>query len=339
MTTLSRDRQSYKMGTQTQKLLMYWYSENKRQLPWRINRDPYRVWISEVMLQQTTVVAVIPYYEKFLARFQTLQDLAQADESEVLKYWSGLGYYSRARNLHKAAQILAQKNFAKSASELLEIPGFGPYTSRAVSSICFDEKVGVLDGNVIRVLCRFLGLNWEWWRPQERKRLQQIADQFAQVKQASIWNQAMMELGASICTPKKPACLICPINESCQSFKKNLSAHLPRAKPRPKKEIWIWHAHVIKNKNKVLLVKNNYAPFLKNQWLPPGKAVCEKVPPKRYHFKHMITHHEIYVVGGKKKKLSQAASECEQRWVEIDRLSEISPTSLVAKLIASGESS
>jgi len=149
--------------------LMNWYEINKRSLPWRTNQDPYRIWISEIMLQQTTVVAVIPFYEKFLNNFKTVSDLAEATEAEVLKNWSGLGYYSRARNIHKAAKLLSESGFAKTAVELAELPGFGPYTSRAVSSICFEEKVGVLDGNVIRVLCRYLGLNYQWWNPQPRK--------------------------------------------------------------------------------------------------------------------------------------------------------------------------
>jgi A/G-specific adenine glycosylase len=326
--------------TKEQKKLMSWYEANKRDLPWRKNGDPYRIWISEVMLQQTTVVAVIPFYEKFLNRFETLQELALAPESEVLKYWSGLGYYSRARNIHRAAQILAADGFSKSYLELLKIPGFGPYTSRAVSSICFEEKAGVLDGNVIRVFTRYLGLKWEWWKPKERKELQRLADDFAQVAKPSIWNQALMELGASLCTPQKPACLLCPLKSSCQSFEKNLVAQLPFQKPRRKKEIWIWYAHLLQNENKLLLVKNDYAPFLKNQWILPGEVVRSLVAPKKFDFKHMITHHEIFVVKDEKKKLSKTLKTWpkNRQWVELDRISEISPTSLVAKLVSASQS-
>ena len=323
-----------------QKKLMSWYQVHQRALPWRTNRDPYRVWISEVMLQQTTVVAVVPYYEKFLKRFQTVHELAQADEAEVLKYWSGLGYYSRARNLHQAAQILAKQGFASSHQELLKIPGFGPYTSRAVSSICFDEKAGVLDGNVIRVLSRYLGLKWEWWKPQARKDLQLIADQNAQVQFPSIWNQAMMELGASLCTPKKPACLLCPLQSTCQAFAHQLTALLPLAKPRRKKEIWIWQAHLVQKERRILLVKNNYAPFLKNQWLPPGEVRRSEKAPTQFQFKHMITHHEIYVLPDKKKSLTNVIKTWpkDRQWVEWERVCEISPTSLVAKLLAASQS-
>ena len=140
--------------------LITWYKENKRDLPWRNpqgsrgSKDPYRIWISEVMLQQTTVTAVIPFYEKFMNRFPKVQDLAQAKIEDVYEYWAGLGYYSRARNLHKAAQMFAENGFPKTAAELIEYPGLGPYTSRAIASLAFGEKVGVLDGNVIRVLSR-----------------------------------------------------------------------------------------------------------------------------------------------------------------------------------------
>lgn len=339
---------SSSIESKEQKKLMSWYQANKRDLPWRKNGDPYRIWISEVMLQQTTVVAVIPFYEKFLNRFQNVHELAQAPESEVLKYWSGLGYYSRARNIHKAAQILAVDGFSKSYLELLKIPGFGPYTSRAVSSICFEEKAGVLDGNVIRVLTRYLGLKWEWWKPRERKELQRLADEFAQVAQPSIWNQAMMELGASVCTPKNPACLLCPVRSTCRAFEKNFVSQVPFQKPRRKKEIWIWYAHVLKDKNKILFVKNDYAPFLKNQWMPPGKVLNSPSAPQKFDFKHMITHHEIYVVKDQKKKLAEILKTCSKngskigpknwQWVELDRVSEISPTSLVAKLVSASQS-
>ncbi len=315
--------------------LMNWYEINKRALPWRANQDPYRIWISEIMLQQTTVVAVIPFYEKFLNSFKTVSDLSETSEAEVLKNWSGLGYYSRARNIHKASKVLASEGFAKTAAELSELPGFGPYTSRAVSSICFEEKVGVLDGNVIRVLCRYLGLNWQWWKPQERKDLQNIADLSAQVEKPSVWNQALMELGASLCTPQNPACILCPLKASCVAFKKNLTATLPLQKPRKKKEIWIWAPQILKAKNKVLLVKNNYAPFLKNQWFPPGEAFSQSSPPKKFLFKHMITHHEIYVVESPLKKSNEILKKWANyhQWVEMQSVSGISPTSLVAKLL------
>lgn len=321
---------------QTQRALLSWYEANKRPLPWRLNQDPYRVWISEVMLQQTTVNAVIPFYNRFLENFKTVHELARAQESQVLQNWSGLGYYSRARNLHRAAKILSKSGFSKTAAELCELPGFGPYTSRAVSSICFEEKCGVLDGNVIRVLSRHFGLNVDWWKPKERIQLQELADQLAQVDRPSNWNQAMMELGASICSPQKPACPICPLRNSCVAFKENLAAKLPLKKPRKTKQIWVWRADLIKSKSKILFVTNDYAPFLKNQWLPPGKATLESTPPKNFLFKHSITHYEIYVILRKSKKLQAKLINkfTHKQWVARENISGVSPTSLVSKLIS-----
>src|SRR6185312_12760226 len=166
------------MSTKPMQLqLLEWYRANRRELPWRASRDPYRIWISETMLQQTTTTAVIPFFERFVARFPDLKALAQSTEAEVLEMWSGLGYYSRARNLHKAAQALvARGGFPQTHEELAEFPGFGPYTARSVASLAFDQAVGVVDGNVIRVLSRCEGEDWEWWRPNVRQQIQNRAD-------------------------------------------------------------------------------------------------------------------------------------------------------------------
>ncbi len=319
-----------------QRALLDWYQKNRRNLPWRLNQDPYRVWISEVMLQQTTVNAVIPFYENFLKNFKNIKQLSNAKESEVLKNWSGLGYYSRARNIHRTAKILNAKAFPDTAEELIKLPGFGPYTSRAVSSICFEEKLGVLDGNVIRVLSRFFGLKMKWWLPKERKQLQFLADQLAQVEKPSIWNQAVMELGASICSPQKPACLLCPLKKHCVAFSENLTEQLPLPKPRRTKEIWLWRPKLIFENNKFFFVKNDYAPFLKKHWLPPGNAFLQKSAPSKYLFKHCITHHEIYVTPNSPKR-KQSASEAKFLngiWVESKNISGISPASLISKLIS-----
>ncbi len=190
--------------------LINWYLENQRLLPWRMDRDPYKIWISEVMLQQTTVAAVIPYFEKFIQKFPTVQILASSKLEDVYEFWAGLGYYSRARNIHASAKILAISGFAKTHTELIKLPGFGPYTSRAVSSLAFNESVGVLDGNVIRVLSRVFAIKSEWWKPLHRIQLQNYSDQLAKYGESANLNQGLMELGATVCTPQKPLCPICP---------------------------------------------------------------------------------------------------------------------------------
>lgn len=236
-----------------QKELLDWYRNNKRDLPWRQNRDPYRIWVSEVMLQQTTVAAVIPYYEKFMKRFPTVHQLASASEQEVIEYWAGLGYYSRARNLHKAAKEISEKGFPKTAAELIELSGFGPYTSSAVASLAFNEKVGVLDGNVIRVLSRVNGLSLKWWLPKEREQLQKLSNELAQTEFNSEINQGLMELGATVCTPKKTLCLLCPWKKFCKALKADIVDKLPLSKPKQAGEIWVWDMELYLQKRSDLL--------------------------------------------------------------------------------------
>lgn len=311
------------------KQLTQWYKKNKRDLPWRQNKDPYRIWLSEVMLQQTTVVAVIPYFEKFLNKFPTVHDLAQAPENEVLEAWAGLGYYSRARNLHKAAQALSQQGFPQSAAELLELPGFGPYTSRAVASIAFNENVGVLDGNVIRVLSRKFGLKLEWWNSKGRDHLQNLSDELASLGQPDLVNQGLMELGATVCTPQKVMCMLCPWTSSCVAHEKNLVDKLPLKKPRKDSEVWVWKPDVVIKDHKVALIKNNYAPFLKGQMIFPGEISLEKSKPKAYDAKHNITHHDIFIQINQRKSMAGKHIE----WVDLKNLKKVNPSSLLQKVL------
>jgi len=320
--------------------LLEWYSVHQRKLPWRYTGvsktkskvDPYKVWISEVMLQQTTVVAVIPYYEKFLKRFPTLQDLATSSIEEVLELWAGLGYYSRARNLHKAAQLLSQNHFPKTAEELIQYPGFGPYTSRAVASISFNDPVGVLDGNVIRVLCRRYGLDIPWWNTDMKSFLQNLSDLFAQQGNPSEINQALMELGATVCTPQKPICLLCPIKKDCIAKSTNTIESLPLKKARRQKEIWIWKPEVHIRKNQIALTQEHDAPFLKKTFIFPGKFVKNETAPLQFLIKHNITHHEIYVQPTVNKSGSKQQS-FSWKWVEMDELAKINPSSLLKKTL------
>lgn len=310
--------------------ILRWYKKNFRPLPWRQDRDPYKIWLSEVMLQQTTVTAVKPYFEKFLLRFPTLESLAESPQEDVLELWAGLGYYSRARNLHKAAQALVQAGgFPKRADELIEFPGFGPYTSRAVSSIAFGERVGVVDGNVIRILARKYGLQCEWWKPIHQRQFQYISDQLAQCEEPHLLNQAMMELGATICTPKSPTCLLCPWQKSCFAFENHSQEQLPLKRPRREREVWLWHPVVHKKNNSLAVRTNDYAPFLKGQLLLPGTVQRQKSPPKKFLVKHSITHHDIYITEIKTDLLNLE----EIIWVDFDQLKRKIPVSLVHKVL------
>jgi A/G-specific adenine glycosylase len=307
--------------------LYAWYLKNYRTLPWRRNKDPYRIWISEVMLQQTTVTAVIPYYEKFLSKFPTVQHLARAKESQVLELWSGLGYYSRARNLHKSAQMISKNGFPKTAHALLELPGFGPYTSAAVASIAFDEKIGVLDGNVIRVLCRRFGLNMNWWETAQNRTLQELSNRFAQ-EQPGLINQALMELGATVCTPKSPACMLCPWIKSCEAHQQSLTNSIPKPRPRKKIEMWTWSIELHLKKDLVGLVQNTQGPVLKKQWLFPGKFKQVTERPQKFHVRHGITHHDLFILIQKKTTPTQKL-----RWVKLQNLSAVTPSKILKKII------
>jgi len=195
-----------------------WYAKAKRDLPWRRTRDPYAITVSEVMLQQTQVITVIPYYERWLKLFPTWEALACAREHDVIKAWEGLGYYRRARNLQALAKTVVREGgkMPRSEAGLLALPGIGPYTAAAVGSIAFGLPLAVLDGNVMRVLTRLLALPDDISRPQTREKLQEIANEFLDKRDPSTHNQAVMELGATVCLPRRPLCLICPLRDGCR---------------------------------------------------------------------------------------------------------------------------
>jgi len=249
------------------KQLLGWFRQFQRDLPWRRTKDPYRIWLSEIMLQQTRVAAAIPYYERFLQRFPDVHALAGAPPDEVLRLWSGLGYYSRARNLQKAAQQIVAKHggqFPIRLDDVLALPGIGSYTAAAILSIAFGEKYAVLDGNVARVLARVGAIRGDLRESRRWQELQRTADRSLEPKSPGDWNQAMMELGATLCTPKSPQCLLCPIAQSCEGRKLGIAESLPeKRKKRATVEVTL-AAAVFADKNGHTLL------------LPPPKNTEEK---------------------------------------------------------------
>jgi A/G-specific adenine glycosylase len=220
---------------QFRSLLLEWFRQCQRDLPWRKNRDPYRIWISEIMLQQTRVAAVIPYYERFLGRFPDVTALAEAPQEEVLRFWSGLGYYSRARNVHSAAQQIVARHggkFPSSHPEVLALSGIGEYTAAAILSIAFDDKHAVLDGNVARVISRLKAIRGDLREPGRWRKLQSSAEQLLLRESAGDWNQAMMELGATVCTPRSPQCWLCPLAQFCEARKLGIAESLPEKRKK-----------------------------------------------------------------------------------------------------------
>ncbi len=253
--------------------LLEWFALHQRNLPWRRSRDPYRIWVSEVMLQQTRVETVIPYYERWFAHFPTLQALAEAPEEEVLKAWEGLGYYSRARNLHSAArEVVAQYGgeIPDDPHAVSRLKGVGPYTAGAILSIAFNRAVPAVDGNVMRVLSRLFRIQDDITQPATRKGMEALAQELIPTGQAGAFNQALMELGALICTPTSPKCLACPVAEYCRALAEGVQEQLPvkaKAKaPRPVDVVAtvVWHA------GRLLITRRAAGGLLGGLWEFPG---------------------------------------------------------------------
>jgi A/G-specific adenine glycosylase len=275
--------------------LLEWFSKNKRNLPWRKNRTPYRVWLSEAMLQQTQVATVVPYFKGWLEKFPTVQALAKAPLDDVLKQWEGLGYYRRARNLYKTAQIIAAERkgvFPTSYEGWLELPGIGPYTAAAISSIVYGEKVLVVDGNVKRVTARLFTIKGEISEKTAKKRL----EPFLPDDNPGDFNEALMELGATICTARNPKCLFCPVNEVCKAHQAGKVDKFPTAKV--KKQVPHLHKYALISikGDSIWLRQRSENEMLSGLWgfvlvdeLPKGARVFANVTHAYTHFKLTVT--------------------------------------------------
>lgn len=256
--------------------LLAWYHANKRTMPWRGHPSAYAVWVSEIMLQQTRVEAVIPYFEKWMRLFPTVDVLANASEQDVLNAWEGLGYYSRARNLHKAAKIVADQfngEIPRDLEELRQLPGIGRYTLGAIASIAFGMDVAALDGNIKRVYARIFDVEVPVDSPAGEKILWELADKHLPKGHAGDYNQALMDLGATICVPKNPRCLICPVMKLCTA-RQNGTQNLRPVK-MPKKEVphYVHAAAVIVRRGKVLLAQRPSEGLLGGMWEFPNGRV------------------------------------------------------------------
>jgi A/G-specific adenine glycosylase len=281
------------------RLLLSWFRRVQRDLPWRHDKDPYRIWLSEIMLQQTRVAAVIPYYERFLERFPDVRALAEAPQEEVLRLWSGLGYYSRARNLQQAARQIVAKHggtFPRNEDEALALAGIGPYTAAAILSIAYGAKQAVLDGNVARVLARVQAVRGDLRAAGRWQGLQAAAGRLLDPKSPSDWNQAMMELGAMICTPRSPQCLRCPVSKFCRARQLGLVESIPeKRKKRATVEITLAAAVLVDARGRTLLLPPPHAsrehathqeviPLVSRMWHFPTISVREDVAAELREF-------------------------------------------------------
>jgi A/G-specific adenine glycosylase len=309
-----------------QQRLLAWYDGNRRDLPWRRDGDPYRVWLSEIMLQQTRVAAVLEPYRRFLQRFPTVGRLAAARESSVLAAWSGLGYYRRARMLHAAAREIVRERagkFPANAEGLRALPGIGRYTAAAIASIAFDEQVAVVDGNVERVLQRVLGKNLggeEKW---------QAADTLLNRRRPGNFNQAMMELGATVCLPRAPMCLACPVFDLCATrgeFRK------PEKSPRQRKQE-IHYALHCRNGSVFLVKRQKDASLMPGMWELPELSSSNGTGEPYLTLRHSITVTD-YVV-----KVSRGAAPHgpDGRWVPRARIATLPLTGLARKILRAAQ--
>jgi A/G-specific adenine glycosylase len=301
--------------------LLQWFAEHRRELPWRrVNDDPYAIWIAEVMLQQTQVATVIPYYERFMRRFPTLESLAEAPSEEVLKHWEGLGYYSRARNLQEAAQQVVREHDSRLPAEaetLQRLPGIGRYTAGAIASIAFGQVSPVVDGNVSRVLARLFWLKGDLKKPSAQSLLWNLARQLVDPHSPGDFNQAMMELGSTVCTPAAPECGRCPVAHLCAALQRGEPSAVPEASPsKPSRAVTDVSAIVLNN-GWVLIAKRPPQGLWGGLWEFPritrqGKESIEQlacqaaqelvgiqVKPREplIQIKHQVTYHAIRLHG------------------------------------------
>lgn len=309
------------------KELLDWFENVKRDLPWRKNRNPYRVWLSEIMLQQTQVTTVIPYFENWLERFPTITDLANASLDDVLKLWEGLGYYRRAKNLHKAAQVVAfTKNgvFPARYEDWLELPGVGPYSAAAISSIMNHEVVIAVDGNVKRVAARLFMLEGGL----KEKNVKEKLTPFISKENPGAFNEAMMELGATLCKKQNPNCLGCPISKHCLAYQNNKTQDFPSPKPKTKRPHYEKFALIDIKNNSIYLRQRSQDEMLNGLW---GFVLIDDVSEhieKLERVKHAYTHFSLGVT----PVIHKVSSE-DGEYVDVKKLDSLALSTLDHKIL------
>jgi A/G-specific adenine glycosylase len=350
-------------GPLTVKSLLAWYEAERRDLPWRYGprktANPYRVWLSEIMLQQTTVKAVIPYFQKFVARWPTVAALAAAPLEEVLQQWAGLGYYSRARNLKACAEAIVRDfdgEFPRSEAELLKLPGIGPYTAAAIAAIAFGEKATPVDGNVERVVSRLFAVRQPL--PGSKPEIRRLAATLTPQRRAGDFAQAMMDLGADICTPKKPSCLVCPVQQDCAASAQNLAEVLPLRAAKAARPTRFGMAFLVQREDGAVLLRQRPEAGLLGGMLEvpsttwgetqPGKTDAMRSAPVRASWMpvtgivvHVFTHFRLELVVYRALvpidtglTLWAAPERC--RWVQRRDLHAQALPSVMKKIIAHG---
>ncbi|HIE64663.1 MAG TPA: A/G-specific adenine glycosylase [Nitrospiria bacterium] len=340
--------------------LLSWYRHSGRSLPWRDTSDPYLIWLSEIMLQQTQVATVLPYYHSFITTFPTIQDLAAASLDDVMKRWAGLGYYARARHLHQAATEVLRKFDGRIPSryeDIISLPGIGRSTAGAILTIAFKQRWPILDGNVRRVLCRYFLIDKDPKGKEVEVWLWDCSERLLPKKEAHVYTQAIMDLGATICTPKRPQCLICPVNKGCGAYQEGVEETLPVRAVRKKVPHFDHVAGIIFDARGVLIRRRPLKGLLGGLWELPGgrlgldfreeghensvKTLLEtemgfyiEVSHQWMEIKHVFTHFKmtlhVFICRKKKKGIDQSSKH---HWVPIEKLGDYAFSSAQQKIV------
>lgn len=357
--TRKKPPETVRDGASRPALLLDWYDRHRRRLPWRAapgeRPDPYRVWLSEIMLQQTGVKTVGPYFEKFLARWPDVAALGRASLDDVLRMWAGLGYYSRARNLHACAVAVLREHggvFPDTEEGLRALPGIGPYTASAIAAIAFDRRTMPVDGNIERVVSRLYAV--EDALPQAKPKIQQLAATLLADSRAGDSAQALMDLGSSICTPKKPACALCPLNDDCASRARGDQESFPRKAPKKSGALRRGAAFVVTRSDEILLRARAEKGLLGGMTEVPGSdwvagqddaAALRQAPSltgvTRWHRKagvvtHVFTHFPLELAVYTAKVAARTRAPAGMRWAPLSTLADEALPSVMRKVIAHG---
>lgn len=330
-------RQTYKNMVQTSAfslLIQNWYIENHRDLPWRNTDSPYFIWLSEVILQQTRVVQGLDYYHKFTRLFPTVHDLANASEQEILNTWQGLGYYSRARNLHKTAKHVDQQYngvFPDSYKELLSLPGVGPYTAAAIASFAYNLPHAVVDGNVFRVLSRVFSVDTPIDSTKGKKEFSELADNLLDKTHPGRHNQAIMELGALVCSPKSPDCSSCPVEEICSARASGNQENFPVKEKKTKVRNRYFHFLLIEEKNKLVIQQRKGKDIWENMYqLPLIETPSSELNIEKSSFSepvasysHQLSHQKIHALFYKTPEIPKEVDVSLCRWIEKEELNDL----------------
>jgi len=318
--------------------IIKWHKKfGRHDLPWQKSKDPYHVWVSEIMLQQTQVVTVISYYQKFITKFKTIKALAQASEDLVLSMWSGLGFYSRARNLHAASIMIMKEysgHFPDNFQDMIRLPGIGRSTAGAILAFCFNKPYPILDGNVKRVLSRVYGITTPINNSRTEKKLWLLSEKNLPKKNIDIYTQAIMDFGATLCIPKRPICNICPITQSCVAYVNGLATQIPKKNPVKKNEIKKTHFYIYEYQKQVFLVKNRSGVW-NGLWLPPNEEIKLKNKQiiKHGHRQSVFSHYKLVFEYTFVRALSKPEIKLKGLWINWQDIQDVGLPAPIKKLL------